>query len=302
MPEGRRRGSAEIACGADGGVESASRSRGREPGARRRRRRPRLGGREPRHAFPADLLACARARCLGYEALLARARRGRARGRARRRSSRAPPMAARRAARLGVPRAAPAQLRDASIRATARSSSTCIPRPRCTTRAAAREFGDLIRYYGLLPKRVCVEILDGDCADERPAARGGGGLPRARRLASPWTTSAVGRSNFDRVVGAAPRRGEDRPLDPRRRGGRRRSARRMLPGMIELLHDAGAQVVGRRHRDARPRRCVAIDAGADYLQGFYFAAPGAEPRRRGVRHRGASADCCARARARPRVA
>ena len=30
----------------------------------------------------------------------------------------------------------------------------------------AREFAELIRYYGLSPRRVCVEILETACADE----------------------------------------------------------------------------------------------------------------------------------------
>jgi EAL domain-containing protein (putative c-di-GMP-specific phosphodiesterase class I) len=37
-------------------------------------------------------------------------------------------------------------------------------------RDSAREFGDLIRYYGLLPQRVCIELLPHACRDEEAIA------------------------------------------------------------------------------------------------------------------------------------
>jgi EAL domain-containing protein (putative c-di-GMP-specific phosphodiesterase class I) len=51
-------------------------------------------------------------------------------------------------------------------------------------------------------------------------------------------------------------------------------SRRMLPAIVELLHEAGAQVAIEGIESA-PEALVAIEAGADHLQGFHFAAPSA---------------------------
>ena len=49
----------------------------------------------------------------------------------------------------------------------------------------------------------------------------------------------------------------------------------MLPAVIEiLLHEAGAKVVIEGIEDAT-EALLAIESGADFLQGFYFATPGA---------------------------
>jgi EAL domain-containing protein (putative c-di-GMP-specific phosphodiesterase class I) len=51
-------------------------------------------------------------------------------------------------------------------------------------------------------------------------------------------------------------------------------ARRMLPSIIELLHEAGAQVAIEGIESAG-EALVSIESGADHLQGFHFAVPSA---------------------------
>jgi EAL domain-containing protein (putative c-di-GMP-specific phosphodiesterase class I) len=51
-------------------------------------------------------------------------------------------------------------------------------------------------------------------------------------------------------------------------------ARRMLPGVIELLHEAGAEVAIEGIESAH-EALIAMDSGADHLQGYYFAHPNA---------------------------
>ena len=63
----------------------------------------------------------------------------------------------------------------------------------------ARDFAELIRYYGLVPKRVCVEILEAPCSDEkllREAVEGYRDLGASIAM----DDFGVGCSNFDRVV------------------------------------------------------------------------------------------------------
>jgi EAL domain-containing protein (putative c-di-GMP-specific phosphodiesterase class I) len=136
----------------------------------------------------------------------------------------------------------------------------------------ARELGDLIRYYGLVPKRVCLEVLEAPCADERKL-RDAVDSYRELGVCIAMDDFGVGCSNFDRVVALRPDLVKvDRSLLAGALGNVR--ARRMLPGMIDLLHQAQVKVVveGIESREAAQ---LAIEARADFLQGYYFAMPGA---------------------------
>lgn len=136
--------------------------------------------------------------------------------------------------------------------------------------ANTREFGALIRYYGLSAKRVCVEILPSAClreerlADAAAAYRGLGATVAVDHFAS-------GSSNFDRVAAIRP------PLVKLRRAviaeavGRAKAGRR-VDAVIELLREAGAQVV-LEDVETSQDALLAIAAGAAYAQGNYLASP-----------------------------
>jgi EAL domain-containing protein (putative c-di-GMP-specific phosphodiesterase class I) len=150
----------------------------------------------------------------------------------------------------------------------------------------ARELGELVRYYGLLPKRVCVEILAGECGDDR-LLREAVAVYRGLGLGIAIDDFGRGRSNFDRVLELSPDVVKiDRSLLAEAVLGWGR-ARRMLRGMIELLHDARARVVV-GGIESGTEACVAVDAGADFLQGYYLCAP--DP---GVADERAALDCLA---------
>ena len=137
---------------------------------------------------------------------------------------------------------------------------------------SVREFADLVRYYGLPPGRLCVEILEAPCPDE--------GLLREAVLAYRAMGAGIamddfgqGRSNFDRIVALRPELVKiDRSILTRTVGETR--SRRMLPSIVQLLHEAGAQVAVEGIESAG-EALVAIDSGADHLQGFHFAPPSA---------------------------
>ena len=81
-------------------------------------------------------------------------------------------------------------------------------------------------------------------------------------------------TNFDRIVSLRPEVVKvDRSILTRAVGDDAK-ARRMLPSIIELLHEAGAQVAIEGIEGAA-EALVAIESGADLLQGFHFAAPSA---------------------------
>jgi len=135
---------------------------------------------------------------------------------------------------------------------------------------ATREFADLVRFYGLAPERVCIEILEGSCSDEGVLREAVSGY-RALGASIAMDDFGVGRSNFDRIVSLRPDVVKiDRSVLTDAVGDRK--ARRMLPAIIELLHEAGAQVAIEGIESAS-EALLAIDSGADLLQGFHFAAP-----------------------------
>lgn len=138
---------------------------------------------------------------------------------------------------------------------------------------SAREFADLVRYYGLAPARLCVEVLEAPCADEgalREAVHGYRGMGASIAM----DDFGLGRSNFDRIVALRPDMVKiDRTILARAVGDAR--ARRMLPSIIDLLHESGAQVVVEGIESAG-EALLAIEAGGDHLQGFHFAAPSAQ--------------------------
>ncbi len=132
------------------------------------------------------------------------------------------------------------------------------------------EFGALIRYYGLAPSRVCLEVLETDCSDEG-LLREAMAAYRAMGVTIAMDDFGIGRSNFDRIVSIRPDMVKiDRSVLVDAVGDAK--AREALPVIVKLLHDAGAKVTAEGVESAT-EAMIAVDSGADYLQGYYFARP-----------------------------
>jgi EAL domain-containing protein (putative c-di-GMP-specific phosphodiesterase class I) len=144
--------------------------------------------------------------------------------------------------------------------------------PEAAVRDAGRpkEFASLIRYYGLTPKRVCVEILEAACSSETKLRQAVDGY-RELGVSIAMGDFGMGCSNFDRVVALRPDVVKiDRALLAGSVGNER--ARRMLPGMVALLHEAQTKVAV-EGIETRAEAMLALGAKADFLQGFFFARP-----------------------------
>lgn len=132
----------------------------------------------------------------------------------------------------------------------------------------AREFERLIRYYGLPPSRVCLEILEAPCADEG-LLREAVASYRDIGVSIAMDDFGTGRSNLDRIVSLRPDLVKfDRAVLVDAMGDR--NARRLLPALVELLHGSGARVAAEGIETAE-EALLAIEAGMDYLQGWYFS-------------------------------
>lgn len=133
------------------------------------------------------------------------------------------------------------------------------------------ELGGLIRYYGLVPKRVCVEI--GAAAAPEPLLRAAVASYRELGVAVALDEFGSGASNLDRAVALRPDIVKiDRKLLAGSALGRTRS-RRLLAQTIDMLHELNARVVVEGIETVAEAQ-AALDAQADYLQGVHFCAPG----------------------------
>ena len=137
-----------------------------------------------------------------------------------------------------------------------------------------RDFAELVRFYGLAPESVFLEVLetDGDGEHRLSAA-----IAAHRKLGFSIAMDhfGQGRSNFDRIVALRPKLVKiDRSLLREALGDTQ--ARRMLPSLVDMLKDTGADVAVKGVESARDA-LASIEAGASYLQGFHLGAPTRSP-------------------------
>ena len=137
-----------------------------------------------------------------------------------------------------------------------------------------RSFAELVRFYGLSPERVVLEILESDCGDESALAAAAL-AHRELGFVIAMEDFGQGRSNFDRIVALRPRIVK---MDGAMLSGAlgETQSRRMLPTMVRMLRDTGADIAV-KGIDSPRAAIAAIEAGASYLQGFHLGAPSRLP-------------------------
>ena len=137
-----------------------------------------------------------------------------------------------------------------------------------------RSFAELVRFYGLSPDRVVLEILESDCGDEGALAAAAL-AHRELGFVIAMEDFGRGRSNFDRIVALRPKIVKmDGAMLSAALG--ETQSRRMLPTMVRMLRDTGAEIAVKNIGSAR-EAIAAIEAGASFLQGFHLGAPSRLP-------------------------
>ena len=134
-------------------------------------------------------------------------------------------------------------------------------------------FGELLHNSGLKPTDVVVEILEDSIADKGLLNET---IDYYRDLGCLIAIDdfGTGNSNFDRVWQIAP---DIVKLDKSivRDMKENSVVRRMLPNLVSLIHECGSLVL-MEGVEEEEQALMAIDSGADFVQGYYLAKPASE--------------------------
>ena len=127
---------------------------------------------------------------------------------------------------------------------------------------------NLLASFGVPPSRIVVEVLEEAVRDD---ASFEAGVQQLRDLGCGIALDdfGAGHSNFDRIWRIRP---DIVKLDRSYavRAAEDPSARRMLPSIVALLHEAGSMVLLEGIETAE-QAVIAMDADIDFAQGWYFA-------------------------------
>ena len=133
---------------------------------------------------------------------------------------------------------------------------------------------DLLAHNGLHPKMVVVEIIE-ELIEDEDHFRNSVGQLRELGCMLAIDDFGAGHSNFDRIWQVAPeivkldrRFAVQCESDPR--------ARRMLPRIVNMLHEAGALVL-LEGIETEDQAMIALESDIDFAQGYYFGRPAPEP-------------------------
>ncbi|MGC8121725.1 EAL domain-containing protein [Marinobacter sp. VGCF2001] len=131
-------------------------------------------------------------------------------------------------------------------------------------------FGQLLEKTGLPPHRIVMEIVE-QPTDDAEKLRDTVAYYRKLGCLIAIDDFGAGHSNFERIWNLSPDIVKlDRTLLTRATEESR--ARQILNGMVSLLHQSGCLVL-LEGVETRAQAMIAIDAGVDFVQGFYFRRP-----------------------------
>jgi EAL domain-containing protein (putative c-di-GMP-specific phosphodiesterase class I) len=142
------------------------------------------------------------------------------------------------------------------------------PAAALTDLPGARELASLIRYYGVAPGRLCIEVLDGRGTD----------MATLREAISAYSAlgATVALTDIVESDGGVQRAVQLRPplvkMDASRLAPPEKAGTESLSEAIRRLNRVGTRVTIEGIENAAIAR-LAVLAGADYLQGFHFGHP-----------------------------
>lgn len=132
-------------------------------------------------------------------------------------------------------------------------------------------FASMLARHGLPPHRVVIELVENEIPDERLLAEAMRYYTELGCLVA-IDDFGAGHSNFERIWRVQPQIVKiDRTTLVQAREHKR--VRRVFPNLVALLHEAGclALIEG---VETEEEAMTAMDAGVDFVQGFFFARPG----------------------------
>lgn len=134
-------------------------------------------------------------------------------------------------------------------------------------------FGELLKKTGLPPHRIVMEIVE-QPTDDADRLRDTVAYYQQLGCLTAIDDFGAGHSNFERIWNLSPDIVKlDRKLLTRATDDHK--ARQILNGIVSLLHQSGCLVL-LEGVETRDQAMIAIDAGVDFVQGFYFRKPSIE--------------------------
>ncbi|WP_404363962.1 EAL domain-containing protein [Marinobacter sp.] len=131
-------------------------------------------------------------------------------------------------------------------------------------------FGQLLERTGLPPHRVVIEIVE-QPTDDSAQLREAVAYYQQLGCLTAIDDFGAGHSNFERIWNLSPDIVKlDRSLLTRAIDDKK--ARQILNGIASLLHQSGCLVL-LEGVETHDQAMIAIDAGVDFVQGFYFSRP-----------------------------
>jgi len=137
-------------------------------------------------------------------------------------------------------------------------------------RQADSFFGQLLKKTGLPPHRIVMEIVEQPTDDAEKLKETVAYYKKLGCLTA-IDDFGAGHSNFERIWNLSPDIVKlDRTLLTRATEDRK--ARQILNGIVSLLHQSGCLAL-LEGVETREQALISIDAGVDFVQGFYFQTP-----------------------------
>ncbi|HCW89490.1 MAG TPA: EAL domain-containing protein [Marinobacter sp.] len=134
-------------------------------------------------------------------------------------------------------------------------------------------FGQLLEKTGLPPHRIVMEIVE-QPTDDADRLRETVQYYQKLGCLTAIDDFGAGHSNFERIWNLSPDIVKlDRAMLTRATDDHK--ARQILNGIVSLLHQSGCLVL-LEGVETRDQALIAIDAGVDFVQGFYFSRPSME--------------------------
>lgn len=131
-------------------------------------------------------------------------------------------------------------------------------------------FGQLLKKTGLPPHRIVIEIVE-QPTDDADRLRETVAYYKKLGCLTAIDDFGAGHSNFERIWNLSP---DIVKLDRKllTRATEDDKARQILNGIVSLLHQSGCLVL-LEGVETRDQALMAIDAGVDFVQGYYFRRP-----------------------------